>query len=316
MTRSEVTGAYRSMIDNLSALRAYVAVIEAGSFSEAGYRLNVMPSTISKHVSLLEEKFQGQLIIRSTKSLSVTELGHRFYERCLAILGEVEETEADLLAYQMEPQGKLRITAGPSLAETFFPSILPEFLARYPKINLELRVSPEVLDMIENSIDVGIRISSHLDPGLIAVKLAPNLRTICAAPAYLEKHGAPQQPADLAKHNCLLTSEAMSYAKWPLAATNGGGVDEVVQVSGNLIVNHGALYRSAVIDGMGVGYLSRYLVRKEIDRGELVELFPDRRVANSNIYIVYPQRRNLPLKTRAFIDFVREAFRKMTGLLG
>lgn len=313
MTRSEVTSTYRSMIDNLSALRAFVAVVEAGSFSEAGYRLNVMPSTISKHVSLLEEKLRGQLIIRSTKSLSVTELGQRFYERSLAILSEVEETEAALLEYQMEPQGKLRITAGPSFADNFLPRLLPGFLEKYPKISLDLRISAEVLDLINNSIDVAIRISSDLDPGLIAVKIAPNIRTICAAPSYIERYGMPETPGDLVNHNCLLASQAASTAKWPLALPGG---EEFVQVSGNLIVNHGAVYRAALIDGIGIGYLSRYLVHRELEAGNLIELFPDCRVINSNIYIVYPQRRNLPLKSRAFIDYMRDASRNMPELFG
>jgi len=306
MTRSDVTSTYRSLIDSLSALRAFVAVVESGSFSEAGYRLNVMPSTISKHVTSLEEKIHGQLIVRSTKRLSVSELGYRFYDRCLIILREVEETEAELFEYQMEPQGKLRITAGPSFAEHHIPSIIPSFLEKYPKISVDLKITHDVLDLIDHSIDVAIRISSNLDPGLIAVKLAPNIRSVCVAPSYIEKYGCPEEPKDLAHHNCLLTSEASSIAKWPLAGENG---ENSVQVSGNLIVNQGSIYRKAILDGVGIGYLSRFLVYHEIEDGTLVELFPDKRLVTSHVYVVYPQRRNLPLKTRAFIDHIRDFFR-------
>jgi len=306
MMKGDVSTTYRSMLDNLSALRAFVAVVESGSFSEAGYRLNVMPSTVSKHVSFLEDKMQGQLIVRSTKHLSISELGRRFYDRCLIILKEVEETEAEMLEYQMEPQGKLRVTAGPSFAGHHLPQLLPGFLERYPKISLELRITSELLDMIDHSIDVAIRTASNLEPGLIAVKLAPNVRSVCVAPSYAEKYGVPAEPKELVNHNCILTNEASSTAKWPLL---GEGPDNVVQVSGNLIVNQGDIYRQAVVDGMGIGYLSRYLVYDYIREGKLIELFPDRRVITSNIYVVYPQRRNLPLKTRVFIDHLREAFR-------
>lgn len=306
--KGEVKVGYRSLIDNLSALRAFVAVVEAGSFSEAGYRLNVMPSTISKHVSFLEEKLRGQLIVRSTKHLSVSELGRRFYDRCLVLLKEAEETEADMLEYQMEPQGRLRVTMGPSFAGHYLPRLIPTFLERYPKISLDFRITPEVLNLIDHSIDVGIRISGNLDPGLIAVKLGANIRTVCVAHSYVEKFGRPTEPADLAEHNCLLTNDASSTAKWKVSKD---GHEETVSVSGNLIINHGNIYKQALLDGIGIGYLSRYLVHREIEEGKLIELFAHSGIASSNIYVVYPQRRYLPLKTRVFIDYLRDAFREI-----
>lgn len=306
MVRSEASGLYRSTIDNLSALRAFVAVVECGSFSEAGYRLNVVPSTISKHVSLLEERLQGQLLLRSTKQLSITELGRRFYERCLAILHEVEEAENELGEYQSEPQGKLRVTAGPTFGAYYLPAIIPQFLARYPKVSLDLKLTPDTLDMIDNAIDVAIRISGNLDPSLIAVKLAPNIRTFCVAPSYIEEHGLPASPQELVRHNCILANETARTAKWPI---KGGDNGEFVSVTGNLVINHGEVYRRAILDGLGVGHLSRFPVYDDIKAGRLIELFPDLRIVASHIYVVYPERRNLPLKTRAFIDHVREAFR-------
>lgn len=306
MAKSDLGGLYRSTIDNLSALRAFVAVVESGSFSEAGYRLNVVPSTISKHVSLLEERLHGQLLLRSTKQFSVTELGRRFYERCLAILHEVEQTEIELGEYQMEPQGRLRVTAGPIFGGYYLPKFIPSFLEKYPKVSLELRITQETLDMIDNALDVAIRISGNLDPSLIAVKLTPNIRTFCAAPSYISRHGAPETPHDLAHHNCIVADETARTGKWPIKGKDG---DEYVAVSGNLVINHGEVYRRALLDGLGIGYVSRFVVWEDIKAGRLIELFPDHRIVASHIYAVYPERRNLPLKTRAFIDHVREAFR-------
>lgn len=306
MARSDSSGLYRSTIDNLSALRAFVAVVETGSFSEGGYRLNVVPSTISKHVSLLEERLHGQLVLRSTKQLSVTELGRRFYERCLSILHEVEAAEAELSEYQTEPQGRLRVTAGPAFGGHYLPKLIPGFLAKYPKVSLDLKITAETLDMIDNALDVAIRISGNLDPSLIAVKLAPNVRTFCAAPSYLEQHGVPETPYDLMRHNCIVANETVRTAKWPIQGPDG---PDFVAVSGNLVINNGDVYRRALIDGLGVGYVARFAVYDDIQAGRLVELLPGHRSDTSFVYAVYPERRNLPLKTRAFIDHVREAFR-------
>lgn len=306
MTKADVGRLYHSTMDNLGALRAFVAVVEAGSFSEAGYRLNVVPSTISKQVSFLERRLQGQLLLRSSQHFSVTELGRRFYQRCLVILHEVEVTEIELGEYHTEPQGRLRVTAGPVFGSHYLPSLIPPFLERYPKISLDFRITPETIDMIDHGIDVAIRISSNLDPSLIAVKLAPNIRTICVAPSYLERHGRPSSPEELADHNCIITNETAKAAKWPFMTD---GVEQWVSISGNLIMNHGEVYRRSVLDGVGIGYLARFLVHEDIEEGRLIELFPERRRISSYIYAVYPERRHLPLKSRAFIDYVREAFR-------
>ena len=306
MIKNEVGGLYRSLFDNITALRAFTAVVETGSFSEAGHKLKVVPSTISKHVSMLEDRIQGQLLLRSTKQFSVTELGRRLYERSLVILREVESTEVELGAYRAEPQGQLRVTAPPVFAYHHFSALIPRFLAQFPKVSLDLNLTAETVNLIDHAVDVAIRISSHLDPNLIAVKLAPNMRTICVAPAYVARHGQPARPEELAGHNCILTSSTASMAKWPIGE---GAETSAVSVSGNLVVNNGEMYRRAILDGIGIGYSARFLVYDDIKCGRLIELFPSMRIVSSHIYAVYAERRNLPLKTRAFIDFVRDAFR-------
>lgn len=310
MATREIGNLYRSTIDNLGALRAFVAVVEAGSFSEAGYRLNVVPSTISKHVSMLEERIAGQLLVRSTKRFSVTELGARFYERCLAILHEIELTESELGEYQTEPQGRLRVTAPTSFATHHLSALIPSFMAKYPRVSLEMRLTSNVLDLVSDAVDVAIRISGNLEPNLVAVKLAPNIRTFCVAPSYIERHGRPETPQQLADHNCVLTNEIASRAKWPYMED---GAINYVTVSGSFIVDNGDMYCRSVVDGLGIGYMAKFLAYDSIQAGRLIELFPSKRVVLSHIYAVYPERRNLPLKTRAFIDHVREAFRTPPG---
>jgi DNA-binding transcriptional LysR family regulator len=310
MATAEIGTLRRSTIDSLAALRAFVAVVEAGSFSEAGYRLNVVPSTISKQVSVLEERIAGQLILRSTKRFSVTELGARLYERCLAILHEIELTEGELGAYQTEPQGRLRVTAPTSFATHYLSALLPSFMDKYPRVSVELQLTSNVLDLVTDAVDVAIRISGSLEPNLVAVKLAPNIRTFCVAPSYIERHGKPKTPQQLADHNCVLTNEIASRAKWPYMED---GAINYVTVSGSVIVDNGDMYCRSVVDGLGIGYMAKFLAYDSIQSGQLIELFPSKRVVLSHIYAVYPERRNLPLKTRAFIDHVREAFRTPPG---
>ncbi|WP_231639152.1 LysR family transcriptional regulator [Sphingomonas profundi] len=294
------------MIDDLGALRAFVAVVEAGSFSAAGRRLRVVPSTISKHVAELESRVSGQLVIRSTKRLSITELGSRFYDRCLSILHEVEETENEIGEYNAEPQGLLRVSAATVFTTRHMTPILVRFLRKYPKVRLDISLSTSAEDIVADGIDVAIRISNNLDPGLIALKLAPNMRVYCAAPDYLARHGTPGSLADLAGHNCLVVRGVTQSARWPQRLADGS--IEQVAVSGSFVSDNGDLVRQALLEGLGIGHLARFMVDEHIRSGELVELFPESREPASNIYAVYAKRKNLPLKTRAFLDHLRAEF--------
>jgi DNA-binding transcriptional LysR family regulator len=300
-------GRPRSVIDNLSLLRAFVAVVEAGSFSEAGRRLRVVPSTVSKHISALESRLNGHLVVRSTKHLSVTELGHRFYEHCLAILRQVEEAELEIGEYNAEPQGLLKVSAAPVFATRHLAPIFYRFLQKNPKVTLDTTLTTTSEDLVARGIDVAIRISNDLDLGLIALKLAANTRVYCAAPVYLERCGRPATGTELLSHNCLLVRGVAQSARWPIR--NERGEIEHVTVSGNFVSDNGDVLRQMLLAGLGVGHLARFMVHDHLATGDLVELFPDSRVVASHIYAVYPERRNMPLKTRAFLDHLRAEFR-------
>jgi DNA-binding transcriptional LysR family regulator len=299
-------GRPRSVIDNLSLLRAFVAVVEAGSFSEAGRRLRVVPSTVSKHISALESRLNGHLVVRSTKHLSVTELGQRFYEHCLAILRQVEEAELEIGEYNAEPQGLLKVSAATVFASRHLAPIFFRFLQKNPKVTLDTTLTTTSEDLVARGIDVAIRISNDLDLGLIALKLAANTRVYCAAPAYLERRGRPATGTELLTHNCLLVRGVAQSARWPIR--NARGEIEHVTVSGNFVSDNGDVLRQMLLAGLGVGHLARFMVHEHLVAGDLVELFPDSRVVASHIYAVYPERRNMPLKTRAFLDHLRAEF--------
>ena len=297
----------RFLIDNLTLLRAFVAVVELQSFTAAGRRLDVVPSTMSKHIAALEHLLSCQLVIRSTKTLSVTELGMRFYRRCLSILQEVEQAEIEVGEYKSEPQGLLRVSAPTTLATHVLAPILFRFKQRFPKVMLDLSLTPASADLVASGTDVAIRISGGLDPNLVALKLAPNTRLCCASPAYLERRGTPAAPADLGRHDCVVVKSVQQSASWPFR-TGDGRIEHVV-VSGGFSADNVEMIAQAVLAGLGIGHLARFVVQEHIDSGELVELFPDSRVVESHIYAVYPERRNLALKTRAFIDHLRDEFR-------
>lgn len=299
---------HRGVINELSTLRIFAMVVEAGNFTEAGRRLNIVPSTVSKHIAALEAQLKVQLIVRSTQQLSVTELGHQFYERCLSILNEVEQAEAEVGEYRAEPQGLLRVSVAPILAVQHLMPLIADFLAAHEKVSIDLNVTATSEDLIATGIDVAIRISNNLDPNLIAIKLAPNERVYCASPAYLAKHRRPADVSALVDHNCLIISNANQSEFWPMRLVDG--TMTTVRVSGNFNSSNADTVRQALVAGLGVGHVARFIVDAHIAAGELVELFPDQRVITSNIYAVFPMRRNLPLKTRFFVDFIKAEFRK------
>lgn len=294
------------LIENLSLLRAFVAVVETGSFRRAGQRLNVVPSTISKHIAALEARFRGQLIVRSTQKLSISELGRQFYEHALSILHEVDEAERAIGEYNAEPQGILKVTAGTVFALHHLGDSFVRFLKKYPRIKLDVSLETTTNNLIGDGIDVAIRISNDLDPELIAVKLASNTRVYCASPAYLAGRGVPKVPEDLKQHNCLFISGVPASSRWPIKMPDG--TTENVIVAGNFATNNGDLTRQALLSGLGIGRLALFIVHKHLESGELVELFPESRAVASHIYAVYPERRNLPLKTRVFIDHLKSEF--------
>lgn len=296
----------RFLIDNLTLLRAFVAVVELHSFTSAGRRLQVVPSTMSKHIATLEQQLSCQLVIRTTKTLSITELGTRFYKRCLSILHEVEQAEAEVGEYKSEPQGLLRVSAPTTFTTHVLAPIFFRFKQRFPKVMLDLSLTPASENLVSSGTDVAIRISGGLDPNLVALKLAPNTRLCCASPDYLARHGVPSAPAELGRHDCVVVKSVQQSASWPFRTADGG--TEHVVVSGGVSADNVEVIAQAVLAGLGIGHLARFVVQNHIDNGELVELFPKNRVVDSHIYAVYPERRNLALKTRAFIDHLRAEF--------
>jgi DNA-binding transcriptional LysR family regulator len=295
-------------LKDLTSLRVYARVVELQSFSEVARRMGITPATVSKHVASLEAALRARLINRTTRKLYITESGQRFYEHCVTVLNELDRAESDLAEIRGEPGGHLRVTAPLMFAVARISPQLPQFMRKYPRISLDLDLSVEKVDLLAQRIDVAVRIAEAIDPGFVAFKLAPYARVFCASPAYLEKHGAPNSPDDLATHNCLITRGATLNATWPIFRD---GHVLPYRVSGNLIANNGTVVRDAAVAGQGLIMTAKWMVAEDLACGRLVEVLHGFAPANRAVYAVLPRQGALLPKLRAFVDFLRDCCQGM-----
>jgi DNA-binding transcriptional LysR family regulator len=290
-------------LKDLTSLRIFVRVVELQSFSEVARRAGVTPATVSKHVSSLEAAVRARLVNRTTRRLFITDAGQRLYEHCVRALQELDDAESELAEIKGEPAGPLHVTAPLMFAIHKISPRLPQFMQRYPRISVDLDLSIEKLDLFQERIDVAVRITDAVDPGLVAFRLAPYRRAFCASPEYLAQHGTPRTPEDLAAHNCLIVRGARLNASWQVQR---GTTLENVRVSGNFVANHGEVIRDAARAGLGVMMGPRWQVEDDLKAGRLVELMSEFVPTNRAIYAVLPRQGSLTPKVRAFVDFLKD----------
>lgn len=288
---------------DLTSLRVFARVVELKSFSEVARRSGITPATVSKHVASLEGTLHARLVNRTTRRLYITEAGQRLYEHCVRVLSELDQAESELAEIRGEPAGPLRVTAPLMLAIAKITPRLPDFMKRHPKVSVDLDVSVEKIDLLQERIDIAVRIAETVDPGFVAFRLAPYRRVFCAAPSYLAERGTPQTPDDLAFHNCLISRGATLNATWPVLRD---GRVVPIRVSGTLVSNHGAVVRDAAIGGIGVLMTAHWLVADDLAAGRLVEVLHGYVPENRAIYAVLPRQGALLPRVRAFVDFLRE----------
>lgn len=288
---------------DLTSVRVFARVVELESFSEVARRMGITPATVSKHVASLETALRARLINRTTRRLYVTDAGHRLYEHCVRVLNELDQAESELAEIRGEPAGSLRVTAPLMLALAKISPRLPGFLERYPRVTLDLDLSIEKLDLLQERIDVAVRIAESVDPGFVAFKLATYKRVFCASPEYLGKRGVPATPEDLSHHNCLISRGATLNASWPVSRD---GTIGNVRVSGTLIANNGHVVHDAVLAGIGISMTAHWIVADDLASGRLVEVLPDYAPSNRAVYAVLPRQGALMPKIRAFVEFLRE----------
>jgi DNA-binding transcriptional LysR family regulator len=294
------------MKDRLNGMRVFAQVVEAKSFSAAADQLGMSKSLASRHVSALERALSVKLLNRSTRKLSLTEGGALFYEHCARIVQEAELAEQRLTLVQSEPAGLVKVTAVPAFAIRHVLPALNDFYLKYPKIQVKLFCSNRAADLSDEGFDLGIRVSFMPSPHLVARKLAANRSILCAAPAYLKRHGTPRRIEDLRKHQCVLFPALAPKGVWNF---NRDGRKYSVQVSGVLETDEMDAVRGAVVAGLGISPLPVYMVADALRQRELLPLLRKFQIVpESGIYLVYLPNRTLPSRVRALIDFLVDRF--------
>lgn len=293
-------------LDRLASMAVFARVVEAKSFSAAARQLGLSKSAVSKHVARLEEILGARLLQRTTRRLALTETGTVFHAHCLRVVAEAEEAEAAVTNLTASPRGFLRVSLPMTFGRMHVAPRLPDFLARHPDMTIEIGLNDRVVDLVEEGFDVAIRIASMPDSSLVARKLAPCRIVVCAAPRYLAVHGEPETPQDLGSHNCLgYTYTPNSMDQWPF---DGPAGLQSIKVTGNLIANNGEMLRDAAIAGLGVIRSPSFIVGDALADGRLKPLLCDYAVPSLSISAVYPSRRHLTPKVRAFIDYFAESY--------
>ena len=291
-------------MDRLAALEAFARVAETGSFSAAARAMNLSKSLISRQVSALEAELGARLISRTTRSLTLTEAGRGYYEQVARILAQMEEADLSVSQLQATPRGRLRVNAPMSFSLLRLAPALPDFLALYPEIEVDMVMNDRRVDLLEEGFDLAIRIGRLADSSLVARKLSPMQRFIVASPAYLAERGTPKVPADLRHHACLCYSNADTIDEWRFCEPDGRPVS--IEVKGRVRANNGDLLRIAALRGLGFVDLPDFLVAADIEGGALVPVLQDYVRQDGGVYAVYPHARYLPPKIRVFIDFLAE----------
>lgn len=294
-----------------SEFRAFAAVIRHGSFARAAEHLGVSPSALSQTIRALEDRLGQRLLNRTTRSVAPSHAGQALAERLLPVLDDLDRVSDAALAATGEVAGPLRL----NVAEVAIPAlgrVIPDFLARHPRVTLEVVANDALVDIVAQGFDAGIRLAERLEGDMIAVPFGGDLRTVAvAAPAYLARHPAPVHPRDLAGHACIVTLAPSSGLPYRWEFENGGEALRI-PVTGPLVSGDTRLRRTAALAGLGIGYFFEDDVRDDLAAGALVRLLTDWCPPFPGCYLYYPSRRHPPPPLRAFVDLVRDRARGPT----
>jgi DNA-binding transcriptional LysR family regulator len=295
------------MIDHASEMAAFVRVVDSNGFSAAAPALGLSPSAVSKLVTRLETRLGVRLLQRTTRALHLTQEGEVFYTAAKRIVGEIDALEDQIAGQSGTPGGLLRVTTSLAFSGHQLAPVLSEFLARYPLVQVELLPTDRVIDMVEEGVDIAIRIGRLADTSFMARKIGEDKRLICAAPSYLARHGTPRRPEDLARHNCLVSRDRSQLNRWTFKRD---GQAFEIEVSGRVAVTEGEIQMQLALQGIGIVRLTRLTLARAIREGTLVPLLSEFAAYDDAvpIHAVYPHRRHLAPKVPAFVNFLIEKF--------
>ncbi len=291
-------------MDVLAGMRAFRGVVDTGSFVGAARLLAITTAWVSKRVVQLEEHLGAQLLVRTTRRVALTDTGRVYFERCVRLLDDLEEAEQSVGNLQASPRGRLRVTAPMSFGLIRIAPLLPELHDRYPDVELDVVFNDRFVDLLEEGIDVAIRIGAALeDSSLIARKIASGDRLLCASPDYLRKNGTPRHPRDLAKHACLRYALHAAPGKWTFDGPKG---TVNVDVGGRLQINNSVALGIAAAAGVGILLTPDFVVAEHLATGRLQPVLPRFKPSGYTVFAVSPPTRFATPKVRVFEDFLAQ----------
>jgi DNA-binding transcriptional LysR family regulator len=292
-------------MDQFKQISTFVEVVAKGSLSAAARAEGIAPAMIGRRLDALEERLGVKLLQRTTRRIALTDEGTAFLEDCQRILADLQDAEAAVSDRSARATGHLTISAPAGFGRRHVAPLLPSFLAEHRDLTLSLNLNDRVVDLIGEGIDVAIRIASLTDSSLVGAKLADNKRVVVASPAYVKRHGAPKMLDDLSKHNCLAISSQGSQRGWTFRQH---GRNVTIKVTGNMECNDGQVLHDWALAGKGLSWRSMWEVATEIESGQLVTVLDEFAAPGNDIYAVFAQRRHLPLRIRALVDFLRRSY--------
>jgi DNA-binding transcriptional LysR family regulator len=302
----EITVLDGRTMDRFEEMQTFVRVVEAGSLSAAADRLDIAKSAVSRRLADLEARLGVQLLNRTTRRINLTESGRQFYRRCQRILADLEETEQQVSSEHAELRGTIRIAAPLSFGILHLAPVLDDFLKEHGELKLDLELDDRLVNLMDEAVDLGIRIGRLHDSSLIARRLAPARLVLCASPEYLERRGEPQHPAELSHHVGLSYSNVSESQQWQFTQPNGDPFS--VRVPHRMRANNGDVLLQAAIDGLGILASTTFIAYQAIEKGLLKPILCDYSLPTVHVHAIYPAQRHLPRRVRVLVDFLVSRF--------
>jgi DNA-binding transcriptional LysR family regulator len=292
-------------LEELPSMVLFARVVQLRSFTAAANQAGIAKSAVSKRISLLEERLGVRLLMRTTRKLSVTEEGLRFYEHCASMLTAVNAAQDSVSASSQSARGPLRVNAPVTFSQMYLARAVAKFLAQHPEVELQLSTDDRIVDVVEGGFDVVLRITRLKDSSLVARRLASDRLVVCGSPDYLKRAGVPQSPDELVGHNCLHYGLVPLAHEWRFRGPGGG---YSVPVRGNLVSWDGTVLRQAVVAGLGLAVLPHFMVAADVKSGRVQTVLDPFRSAPIGIYAVFANRKQIPLRTKLFLDAMSRYF--------
>ncbi|MFN3494000.1 MAG: LysR family transcriptional regulator [Hydrogenophaga sp.] len=298
-------------MDKLKQLETFVAVAARGSLTAAAKAEGVAPAIVGRRLDALEARLGVKLMVRTTRRITLTHEGSAFLEDCQRLLVDMANAEASVSAGGVKASGHLRITAPAGFGRRHVAPLVPRFRELHPEVSISLNLSDRVVDVAAEAYDCAVRVGDLPDSSLVSVRLADNRRLCVAAPRYLQRHGTPQTPAELARFDCLtLSSDASQTRGWAFSVPGEGGERELVHLrpGGPLDCSDGQVLHEWCLAGYGIAWRSMWEVEADLAAGRLVSVLDDFAAPANGIYVLFPQRKHLALRVRLWIDFLKHHY--------